>query len=171
MEAIFFKGLNLWAAVIFFLLSLLGAIVLFKFLKSSAIIKNAKYKAGGAIAGFVILFTSLTVFYDNKTNDELNKLRDDYNSLKEKIKLQKINGSLIPSDASGEYEENLVILAVQQTDPDINGRFSFSVKCIDPEEDDIKVYALASGTKGVKILEKEEMTEIKLPRKRKGGVR
>lgn len=46
----------LFSIVVFFLLSLLGAIVLFRYLKSSATIKKAEYQAGGAIAGFLLVY-------------------------------------------------------------------------------------------------------------------
>lgn len=49
-------NINLLVIVIFFFLSLIGAYVLFKFLESSAIIKNKKYQAGGAIAGIYSYF-------------------------------------------------------------------------------------------------------------------
>jgi hypothetical protein len=41
-----------------FIFSLIASIVLFKFLKSSAVINNKSYQAGGALAGFVIVFTT-----------------------------------------------------------------------------------------------------------------
>lgn len=39
--------------------------ILFKFFKSSAIVKNKKYQAGGAIAGFIIIFVVRYASYDN----------------------------------------------------------------------------------------------------------
>lgn len=44
---------------VIFILSLVGAIVLFKFLKSTAIIKKTEYQASGAIAGFLLIFGML----------------------------------------------------------------------------------------------------------------
>jgi len=41
---------------VIFILSLIGAIVLFKFLQSSALIQKAGYQAGGALAGFLLIF-------------------------------------------------------------------------------------------------------------------
>ena len=41
-----------------FIFSLIASVVLFKFLKSSAAINNKSYQAGGALAGFVIVFTT-----------------------------------------------------------------------------------------------------------------
>lgn len=57
------SNINPWLAIIFvwllFLLSLSGAYVLFKFLESVAQIDKASYRAGGALAGFLIIFGTL----------------------------------------------------------------------------------------------------------------
>ncbi len=49
---------------IVFILSLTGAFILFKFFKSTAIIKNKNYQAGGDIAGFILIFGALYGAYD-----------------------------------------------------------------------------------------------------------
>ncbi len=46
---------------VYFLLSLAGAYVLFAILKSSAWIKRADYQAGGALAGFLLIFGTLAI--------------------------------------------------------------------------------------------------------------
>lgn len=46
-----------------FALSLFGAYVLFRFLKSTAIIKRTGYQAGGALAGFLLIFGALYASY------------------------------------------------------------------------------------------------------------
>jgi len=57
----------LMSVSIIFGLSLIGSIVLFKFLKSSATITKPTYRAGGAVAGFILiyglLFTSFKTLY------------------------------------------------------------------------------------------------------------
>ncbi len=45
--------------IVIFILSLAGAFTLFKLLKSMAIIKKAHYQAGGALAGFLLIFGTL----------------------------------------------------------------------------------------------------------------
>jgi len=45
--------------IVIFCLSLIGSFILFKFLKSSATIKKPTYRAGGAIAGFIIIYVLL----------------------------------------------------------------------------------------------------------------
>ena len=42
--------------IVIFCLSLAGSFILFKFLKSSATIKKPTYQAGGAIAGFILIY-------------------------------------------------------------------------------------------------------------------
>ena len=51
------------AISIFFVLSLIGAIVLFRYLKSSATITKPGYQAGGAIAGFLLIYAILYTSY------------------------------------------------------------------------------------------------------------
>lgn len=45
--------------VVFFVSSLAGAFVLFKVLKSTALIKKVGYQAGGALAGFLLIYSAL----------------------------------------------------------------------------------------------------------------
>lgn len=54
----------LFAVSVIFALSLIGAYVLFKLLKSTAIVKKAGYQAGGALAGFLIIFGTLFYAYN-----------------------------------------------------------------------------------------------------------
>jgi len=44
-------------------LSLLAAVILFKFLESSAIIEKREHRVGGALAGFLLIFSSLSLTY------------------------------------------------------------------------------------------------------------
>lgn len=59
---------------VMFTLSLVGSIILFRFLKSSATIKKKSYQAGGAIAGFILiyglLFASFDSMYKNEKSNE-----------------------------------------------------------------------------------------------------
>jgi len=59
---------SLISVSIFFVLSLIGAIVLFKYLKSSATIKKSEYQAGGAIAGFILIYGLLYTSYTSILN-------------------------------------------------------------------------------------------------------
>lgn len=55
---------------VIFLLSLLGAYVLFAILKSTAVIKKAGYQAGGALAGFLLIFIMLFGSYRELANQQ-----------------------------------------------------------------------------------------------------
>lgn len=56
--------LPIMVVAVIFMLSLGGAIVLFKFLKSSALVKRAGYQAGGALAGFLLIYGTLFYSYE-----------------------------------------------------------------------------------------------------------
>lgn len=51
------------AIAVFFLLSLIGAIVLFHFLKSTGVFSTVKGQAGGALAGFLMIFAAMQGSY------------------------------------------------------------------------------------------------------------
>ncbi len=70
-------------AAVFFMLSLVGAYVLFKVLKSSAVITRPGYRAGGALAGFLLLFGSLNMTHYKLSAVELEKT--DRNALKGQV--------------------------------------------------------------------------------------
>lgn len=59
---------------VIFTFSLVGSIVLFRFLKSSATIKKRTYQAGGAIAGFILiyglLYTSFNSWYKSEIEEK-----------------------------------------------------------------------------------------------------
>jgi len=58
---------------VIFILSLGGSFVLFKFLKSSATVKKPTFQAGGALAGFIIiyglLFTTFNSWYQCRPDE------------------------------------------------------------------------------------------------------
>lgn len=51
------------AITVFFVLSLTGAIVLFHFLKSTGVFSTVKGQAGGALAGFLMIFAAMDASY------------------------------------------------------------------------------------------------------------
>lgn len=150
---------------ILFFLSLLGAVILFKFFKSSAIVKNKQYQAGGAIGGFIIIFLLLTTSYyklEQTKNDSITeRLRETsakLESLNQKLQLLSIEGKISPS-----IQDAKVVLSVKETEADISGRFKFSMNCIDPEVDDVKLYVQREGKyTPYRITSKKEMTGINI---------
>ncbi len=57
----------------YFLLSLVGAYVLFKVLKSSALIQRPGYQAGGALAGFLLIFGTLVLSQQKLSASEVDE--------------------------------------------------------------------------------------------------
>jgi hypothetical protein len=128
-------------AAVCFTMSLIGAVVLFRFLKSSALVKNKSYQAGGALAGFVIiygvLFASIFNMQRLARDAEVASLEAARNSLQEQLtNLQKqltardeqlesavISGRVAPD--RGPVQVRLVLDA--QTPDSTAGRFAFEV--------------------------------------------
>jgi len=61
---------------VMFTLSLVGSVILFRFLKSSATIKKKSYQAGGAIAGFMLIYGLLYASFDSMYKNETSREPD-----------------------------------------------------------------------------------------------
>ncbi|MDH3973134.1 MAG: hypothetical protein OEV42_02535 [Deltaproteobacteria bacterium] len=150
----------------FFVLSLVGAVVLFRFFKSAAIVKTKTYQAGGAIAGFIIIYALLYGSYANIEKDGQKKLLEDYETIK--VELQQLRKKLEPKSISGTVEpfrDNIkVVLAVKEIDTDNRGKFRLKAPCIDPEEDDVRLFIMTEeGSFDWAIYSEEEMKDINIP--------
>lgn len=142
---------------IFFILSLLGAVILFKFFKSSALIQGKTYQAGGAIAGFIILYVLL--YHSYAKIDDFQGIKNENNELKEKYQIQTITGNL--KNYNKKYAK--IVLAVRETEPDINGKYRLKAPGINPEEDDIRIYVITKDRQDAYyILSKEEMDDFEI---------
>jgi hypothetical protein len=102
-------------------MSLIGAVVLFRFLKSTALIKNGKYQAGGAMAGFLLIYGALFGSYAKLV--EASTIR--------------VAGTIRPS----QYPLK-VILAMGEAAPDSNGNFSIDTAHVDVSRVPVKVLVL-----------------------------
>ncbi len=111
---------------VIFLLSLSGAAVLFKFFESSALVKSRKYKAGGAIAGFIIIYALLYGSFHQIMESEYYKIIDDYKRLRE---VHQVSGRIVPT-----ADFSRIVLAAQVVSPDMDGRFSLSARCLGGDE-------------------------------------
>lgn len=58
----------------FFILSLIGAVILFNFLESYAEVTNTTYRLGGAAAGFIVFFVTLVAAYSRIVAKPASKL-------------------------------------------------------------------------------------------------
>lgn len=155
----------LLTVVIVFLLSLGGTYVLFKFLESYAKIENKKYLAGGAIAGFILIFGAMTTFYNSLEDRKIKSLQAELASAKTELTDAKneLKESNIEGTVVSKIKNPKVVLAIKQMDPDVSGKFRLSAKCIDPEKDDIKVYVVyEKGYKFKSIFKEDDMKNIRI---------
>ena len=62
------------------------------------------------------------------------------------------------------HHTDKIVLAVQQTDADDDGRFKLLAKCISPEDDDVKVFVISQDGKykSKRILSSEHMRDINI---------
>lgn len=142
-----------------FFLSLLAAVILFKFFKSSAIIKNKKYQAGGAIAGFIIIFVTLYTSYDHIEKRGYETLKEQHKELKNAYdqlsKTLPIRGKIDPYKG----EQTRILITTKEFNPDSNGRFKFEVPCID-KKDGAFIYVVREGKGTIsKVIFEEDNTE------------
>lgn len=140
-----------------FLMSLVGAYILFAVLKSVAQISNKAYQAGGALAGFIILYG--TMFQSFQSLHNIEKTENELRAAQNKLDNIEINGTITPSS-----HNDKIVLAAQQTDADDNGKFKLLAKCISPEDDDVKVYVISPDGryKSWRISSKEQMKNIQI---------
>lgn len=152
------------AVLILFSLSLLAAVLLFKFFKASAVFATKRYRAGGAIAGFCIVFTLLyTSFFTlaGKRNEldrasyneqikqheeEISNLKAQILRLQHRLKPLEIKGTL-----GGQYlknRETKLVLAVQAADANPDGRFHLSAPGVNPDKSMVAVYVVSVNKVG-----------------------
>ena len=131
--------------VVFFLCSLAASYVLFKLLRSQARVGKSSWQAGGALAGFVIVFLAMQTTYKSISDIEsvkgrLNATEAELKSVKAQLAAKTITGKIQPN-----LVETKVVLAVAATDPDGNGRFRVDGRCLDPVTDDLRLYFIREG--------------------------
>jgi len=125
---------------IIFALSLLGAVVLFRFFKSSAIIKKKAYQAGGAVAGFAIVYSLLFGSYYQIERLEKQKLEAAIQALEEKVK--KLDIDVVSGVVAPDNQPVKVRLVIDAVEPDSDGKFKFKVPRILLESPTAALYAI-----------------------------
>lgn len=121
-------------------LSLLAAVVLFRFLRSAALVKTTSYRAGGALAGFVIVYAAAFASVSKleqanqntavadlqrqvaRLNHELDSQRADLERASQQLKQTTVAGTVDPD--KGPIRVRLVL---DDQTPDSSGRFTFVV--------------------------------------------
>jgi len=125
---------------IIFALGLLGAVVLFRFFKSSAIIKKKAYQAGGAVAGFAIIYSLLFGSYYQIESMEKRKLEAAIQALEEKVK--KLDIDVVSGVVAPDNQPVKVRLVIDAVEPDSDGKFKFKVPRILLESPTAALYAI-----------------------------
>ena len=128
------------AVAIIFALSLVGAVVLFRFFKSSAIIKKKAYQAGGAVAGFAIIYSLLFGSYYQIESMEKRKLEAAIHALEEKVK--KLDIDVVSGVVAPDNQPVKVRLVIDAVEPDSDGKFKFKVPRILLESPTAALYAI-----------------------------
>jgi len=153
-----------------FLLSLVAAFLLFKFLDSKAEIVSKGYKAGGAIAGFIIVYGMLYgSFYkisgaQEKLEEQKNTIEELQSKISERDKFQQVRqfqGTIEPYS-----EHTKVVLAVTESDiqDPINRRFRLSAQCVDLIKGKFSLYVLRAGrVYPYEIFPEDDISALKIP--------
>lgn len=134
---------------VLFGLSMLAAVILFKFFQATAIITTTKYQLGGSIAGFVVVYAMLNSSY-NTISGEKKKLEYQEQKITQMTKdlgdLQKYSSAHDVEGVVDPYSDHTkVVLAVTETDLPINKQFRLSAPCIDPSKGRLALYVLKEG--------------------------
>jgi hypothetical protein len=111
-----------------FTLSLVSAVVLFKFLKSTALVKNESYQAGGAIAGFIIVYGMLHWSYSQTAGytGKIASLTSQVQALQQSTRAMTVTGTVTPS--AGDTQ---VLIAAWEAPTDMSGAFSVKARCLE----------------------------------------
>jgi hypothetical protein len=128
------------AVAIIFALSLVGAVVLFRFFKSSAIIKKKAYQAGGAVAGFAIIYSLLFASYYEIERQETKRLKHTIADLEVKVKELEID--VVSGVVEPDNQPVKVRLVFDAVEPDSDGKFKFKVPRILLNSPTLALYAI-----------------------------
>jgi hypothetical protein len=153
---------------ILFGLSLLAAVVLFGFFKATAVIKTKTYQAGGAIAGFIIVYLLLSTSFNKISGYEATIAADKKNIADLEGKNQKLRDFVAPKQIKGtvsprsNYMKLLLVFQGANTDLEQDGKFQMSVRCVDPGREPLTVYVLKQGGRFVQygIDENQKLTDL-----------
>lgn len=153
---------------ILFALSLLASVILFKFFKSTAVVRSTKYQAGGAIAGFIIVYGILHMsFYKisgyeataEAQKKEIEELNGKVTAYSDYQKARDIEGVVDPYS-----DHTKVVLAVTEADLPINKKFRMSAPCIDLSKGTYTLYVLKEGRSyPYEIFPDENISALRIP--------
>lgn len=163
--------------IVLFLLSLTAAVILFAFFKSTAVVTSKRYQAGGAIAGFIIVFGLLHLSfvkvagYENKIKglqDTITKKTTKITNLETEItgyqaftKVHDVSGRVDPYS-----DKTKVALVLSEADLPINRKFRLSAPCLDLKNSRTALYIIQEGRQHLyEIFPDQDLSalDIKLP--------
>ena len=158
---------------ILFGLSLLAAWILFKVLQSTAAVKRSDYQLGGAVAGFVVILSLLSVTYmqvDNRRHsDQLARLTADLVEAKNRaaegrqclVDDQKeivFSGTVSPS-----VDGANVVLGISAVQLQSDGKFAIKVRHVKPTDlPSIYVIGAASHAPYAQVLEHDDPQHLRI---------
>jgi hypothetical protein len=133
---------------VLFGLSLLAAIVLFGFFKATAVIKTKSYQAGGAIAGFIIVFLMLSTYFSRLADKqvELYKQTADHDKaqvdlLRARLRNVQLSGTITPIS----HDTRIVVVPLDaQGSLADDGKFDVTTQCAD-QKGTLRAYILTNG--------------------------
>jgi len=128
------------AVGVVFTLSLVGAVVLFRFLKSSALIKAKTYRAGGAVAGFAIIYYLLSGSYYKIEALKNQELKSRIEDLKEQLK--QLDTTIVSGEVEPDRQPVKVRLVFDAVEPDSEGKFNFQVPRVVLDSPTAALYAI-----------------------------
>jgi len=151
-------------------LSLVAAVILFKFLKSTALIKNEKYQAGGAIAGFIIVYGMLHGSFTQLSGYSETIRANQQTIGDQKTRLDQLSKFTQESTLSGSVTPNrpdtLVLISAWENAADLGGEFSLKAPCL-AGNDFVKLIIMQEGRFFTKLIKSgESRIDIKLPQLR-----
>jgi hypothetical protein len=134
--------------VVFFLLSVGAAWVLFKFLRSTGVIKTKQYQLGGAAAGCLILYSAMYGSYNHLAGLQLEATKLKLNDCEKQLAIEEtelpIGGTVSPV-----LKNATVMLAVKTTNLGDDGRFGLTGKGLDLTRDAVSVYVVGETDHGL----------------------
>ncbi len=170
-------GNPLVVVTLLFLLSLVAAVILFAFFKSTAIITTPKYQAGGAIAGFMLVYLLLYPSYRSIAGDKNLSKVSEYQSqvtalTAENKKLQGLDAEhrlfeqtqQIEGTVSPYHDRMQVVLGFSDTEVRADKKFRLVAPCVDVANRPYTLYVIHDGVSYPYVIQhNEELSAVNIP--------
>jgi hypothetical protein len=149
--------------MVFFLLSLGAAWVLFKFLSSTAAITKKEYQLGGAAAGCLILYSALYGSYNYLARLQVKAWQQQLIECKKQLTVAEnampFEGTVYPVPKNA-----VVVLSVSKINLDDAGRFRLIAKGLDLTKDSVSVYVVGETQHSyLQLFPNDDTLHLKIP--------